>query len=174
MKIYLVGFMGSGKSYWGEKLATKLGLPFFDLDETIVQAEQKSVQDIFSESGEEYFRNLERDFLYSISESNEANEVGFVLSCGGGTPCFFNNIEYMKRQGRVVWINPPLHILKERLVREKNKRPLLRDISDEDILLYIQKKLAERKMYYEKADVVINEEEISLAHFDELSTTICN
>ncbi|MCM5528893.1 shikimate kinase [Parasegetibacter sp. NRK P23] len=164
MKTFLVGFMGSGKSYWGAKLAEYLNVPFYDLDEVIVEKEGRSIESIFAEEGEEYFRIVEKNTLYDITERADSTE-GFVVSCGGGTPCFFNNIEYMKKHGKVVWINPPIDILWQRLLREKNKRPLLREISDDDLRHYIQRKLGERKMYYEKADLVINEEAISVELF---------
>lgn len=164
MKTFLVGFMGSGKSYWGAKLAEYLNVPFYDLDEVIVEKEGRSIESIFAEEGEEYFRIVEKNTLYDITERADSTE-GFVVSCGGGTPCFFNNIEYMKKHGKVVWINPPIDILWQRLLREKNKRPLLQEISDDDLRHYIQRKLGERKMYYEKADLVINEEAISLELF---------
>lgn len=164
MKTFLVGFMGSGKSYWGAKLAEYLNVPFYDLDEVIVEKEGRSIESIFAEEGEEYFRIVEKNTLYDITERADSAE-GFVVSCGGGTPCFFNNIEYMKKHGKVVWINPPIDILWQRLLREKNKRPLLQEISDDDLRHYIQRKLGERKMYYEKADLVINEEAISVELF---------
>ncbi len=88
--------MGSGKTHWGRHLSTKLGIPFYDLDTVIVDNEGKSVSDIFSEKGEEYFRYTEKETLEEIAVRHES----FILSCGGGTPCFFNNIEFMKRTGR--------------------------------------------------------------------------
>lgn len=160
--------MGSGKSYWGAKLAKQLHLPFFDLDEVVVENEGRSVERIFAEEGEEYFRVKEKSLLYDLVES-QTGEEGFVISCGGGTPCFFNNIEYMKKNGKVIWINPPVEILFERLLREKHKRPVLKNVSDEDLKHSIQLKLGERKMYYEKADLIIQDESITLDHFLEIA-----
>jgi shikimate kinase len=93
MRVFLIGFMGSGKTHWGTQLASKLQIPFFDLDELISKGENKSIAEIFSESGEEYFRMRERETLSSIIEEYPS----VVLSTGGGTPCFFNNIEKMKK-----------------------------------------------------------------------------
>jgi len=159
MKIFLIGFMGSGKTHWGRKLSAKLGLPFFDLDSVIVEQEQKSVADIFTDKGEEYFRYLEKETLERISTDQES----FILSCGGGTPCFFNNIEYMKKSGKVIWLNTSIDMLTQRLHRERQTRPLISDVvTDEDLRRYIVKKLSERRMYYQQADVTVGEETTNL------------
>lgn len=168
MKLFLIGFMGSGKSYWGDRVAASLGIPFFDLDEVIISREKRSIEAIFNEEGEEYFRIAEKDCLYDIAE-NTTNTEGFVISCGGGTPCFFNNIEFMKKTGKVIWINPPIEILLERLLKEKKNRPALQGISDEQLLQHIKRKLGERKMYYSKADLIIEDEKIILEHFLEIA-----
>lgn len=158
MKIFLIGFMGSGKSHWGKLLAEKLGIPFFDLDEQIVSHEGKSIPEIFASEGEEYFRLREKDILYIITESHQS----FVMACGGGTPCFFNNIEYMNQSGTTVWINTPIDVLFERLIHEKSHRPLIRDLSDEQLKPYILKKFADRKIYFEQAAIAIDEEPVKL------------
>ncbi len=93
MRIILIGFMGSGKTHWGKQVAHRLQLPFFDLDEELVKAEGKSVTDIFAVAGEEYFRLKEKETMEKLVDDHES----LVLSCGGGTPCFFNNIDYMKK-----------------------------------------------------------------------------
>jgi shikimate kinase len=158
MKIFLIGFMGSGKTHWGKLLSAKLQLPFRDLDSLIVEKEQKSIADVFSERGEEYFRYLEKETL----EEQVNQEESFVLSCGGGTPCFFNNIEFMKKSGKVLWLNTSVDVLKDRLLKERMSRPLIKEISDEELRRYIIRKLSERKMYYEQADIMVNEESITL------------
>jgi shikimate kinase len=163
MKIYLIGFMGSGKTYWGKKLSEKLQLPFFDSDEQIVNSEGKSVNDIFEQNGEEYFRLKEKGILHIITESHSS----FVMACGGGSPCYFNNIDYMNKSGTTVWLNTPLSILFQRLVQEKNERPLVKKLTDDQLRSFITKKFADRKIYYEQAEVVIDDEEISLDHFIE-------
>jgi shikimate kinase len=156
MRIFLIGFMGSGKTHWGKQLSQRLQLSFFDLDEVIVQSEQLNIPDIFATKGEEYFRNKEKAMLEKLVDEN----ASMVVSCGGGTPCFFNNIEFMKKYGTVVWLNTAVNVLLGRLMKERNLRPLLKDISDEDLRNYIMRKLNERRMYYEQADVVIDREDL--------------
>ncbi|MCX8019552.1 MAG: shikimate kinase [Chitinophagaceae bacterium] len=154
MRIFLIGFMGSGKTYLGRIISEKLQFPFFDLDECIVSHTGKELNTLFAEEGEEYFRQLEKEILHMITESHE----DFVMACGGGTPCFFNNIEYMKQKGMTVWIDAPLPVLEERLLKEKNNRPLIRDLPDEQLMSFISRKYADRKIYYEQAHIRVQEE----------------
>jgi shikimate kinase len=158
MRFFLVGFMGSGKTYWGKRIAEALEVPFYDLDAVIVQAEGMSVADIFRVKGEEYFRYREKQTLEELA----AREAHFVLATGGGTPCFFNNIRFMKQQGKVIWLNTSADMLRHRLMRERLIRPLLRDISEEGLHSYIVRKLGERKIYYEQADLTVHEDNILL------------
>jgi shikimate kinase len=158
MKIFLIGFMGSGKTHWARLLSAKLGLSFFDLDTVIVEQEKRSVANIFSEKGEEYFRYKETEALERIVSGQD----GFILSCGGGTPCFFNNIEFMKKSGKVIWLNTSTDVLKQRLLRERKSRPLIREVAESELGRYIVRKLSERRMYYQQADVTVNEESITL------------
>ena len=158
MKIFLIGFMGSGKTHWARLLSAKLGLAFHDLDTVIVDQEKRSVADIFSEKGEEYFRYQETAALERITEGKE----GFILSCGGGTPCFFNNIEYMKKSGKVIWLNTSVEVLTQRLMKERKSRPLIREVDESELGRYIVRKLSERRMYYQQADVTVNEESVTL------------
>jgi shikimate kinase len=164
MKIFLIGFMGSGKTHWGKHLSTKLGIPFYDLDTVIVENEGKSISDIFAEKGEEYFRYTEKETLEEIAERHES----FILSCGGGTPCFFNNIEFMKKNGKVIWLNTSVEMLKQRLTKEKMSRPLISEVDDEDLRRYIIRKLSERRMYYQQADLTVNEENTNLEELIQL------
>jgi len=155
--------MGSGKTHWGRLLSEKLKLPFFDLDEQVVFAEKKSINEIFADNGEEHFRVKEKELLHAITESYP----DFIMSCGGGAPCYFNNIEYMNKSGTTVWLNTPLEILFKRLIGEKDQRPLLKDLSDDQLKSFIKKKFADRKIYYEQADMVIEDENITLDQFIE-------
>jgi shikimate kinase len=150
--------MGSGKTFWAKQLSRKLNIPFFDLDEQIVNSENKSINDIFAAKGEEYFRLVEKDTLHIITESRDS----MIMACGGGTPCYFNNIEYMNQAGTTVWLDTPLNVLFERLLREKTQRPLLKDLSDEQVKAFIIKKFADRKIYYEQADIIIAEQPVKL------------
>jgi len=133
------------------------------MDELIVNAEGRSINEIFARFGEEYFRLKEKGILHVITEGNP----NFVMACGGGSPCYFNNIDYMNQSGTTVWLNTPMNILFQRLQIERDKRPLLKDLSDDQLRSFIIKKFADRKIYYEQAEVIIDDEEISLDHFIE-------
>ncbi|MBL0305533.1 MAG: shikimate kinase [Chitinophagaceae bacterium] len=154
----LIGFMGSGKTHWGRLLSEKLGIRFFDLDEQVTEHAGKTIPEIFAAEGEEQFRLLEKDVLHIITESHD----NFVMACGGGSPCYFNNIEYMNTAGTTVWINTPQDTLHKRLVVEKDKRPLIKDLTDEQLRNFIQKKFSDRRIYYEQADIAIDEEPVQL------------
>lgn len=158
MKIFLIGFMGSGKTHWGRLLGEKLSIPFFDLDEQVAEYAGRSIVEIFNTEGEEYFRMQEKEVLHMITGSHES----FVMACGGGSPCYFNNIEYMNRAGITVWINTSLEILFQRLVQEKEKRPLIKELSDEQLQNFISKKFADRKIYYEQAGIKMDEEPVRI------------
>src|SRR5688572_635272 len=158
MRIFLIGFMGCGKTHWGRQMSQKLQVPFFDLDQMIEERESKSITEIFAELGEEYFRMIEKDVLYIVTESHDS----FVMACGGGAPCFFNNIDYMKSRGTTVWINCSTDCLYNRLVREKAKRPLIQNIPDSELKSYIVKKYSDRKIFYQQADVILPLDDLSL------------
>jgi len=158
MKIFFIGFMGAGKTHWAKMVSEKLRIPFFDLDEQIVSHEEKSIVEIFSEQGEEYFRLAEQDILHIITESHE----NFVMACGGGTPCYYNNIEYMNQAGTSIWINTPGDILFQRLLKEKKERPLIKNLTDDQLRAFIVKKFSDRRIYYEQAEIVIDEEPVKL------------
>jgi shikimate kinase len=165
MKIFLIGFMGCGKTYWGKKLSQKMNVPFYDLDEKIEEHENKSIATIFKEEGEEYFRLLEKDVLHLLSESHST----FVMACGGGTPCFYNTIDYLKKQGTVVWFNCSTETLCQRLHEEKASRPLIAALADEQLKGFVIKKYSGRKIFYQQANIIINNEQLTL---DELVSTI--
>lgn len=158
MKIFLIGFMGSGKTHWGRLLSQKLGIRFFDLDAQVTEHAGKTIPEIFESEGEEQFRLMEKDALHIITESHDS----FVMACGGGAPCYFNNIDYMNQAGTTVWINAPSGILFERLIKEKNKRPLIKDLTEDQLRNFIHKKFADRKIYYEQANIVVDEEPVEL------------
>lgn len=153
--------MGCGKTYWGKQLAERLKVPFFDLDEQIEEVAGKTINDIFAQDGEEFFRRREREMLMTLTESHET----FVMSTGGGTPCFFNNIDYMNRKGTTLWLNCSAECLQERLKGEQEKRPLVRELDDEQLKAYITRKVGDRKIFYQQAKAIIYEHELSLENF---------
>jgi shikimate kinase len=146
--------MGSGKTHWAKQLASQMKIPFFDLDSVIEEKEGHTIAQLFARHGEEAFRLKEKETLEQLIDEYPS----MVLSTGGGTPCFFNNIERMKKYGVVVWLNTHVEILLSRLMKEKETRPLIKNLADDDMRSYIIRKLNERRMYYEQADVTIDNE----------------
>lgn len=151
MRIYLLGFMGSGKSTFGKKLSGKLGYTLMDIDQVMEVIEKKTVAEIFSEKGEEYFRRLEADILHSSVLHKNA-----VISCGGGTPCYFDNMDWMNDRGLTVYLKMQPEILYGRLKERKTKRPLIANLSDPELKDYIFQKLSEREIYYLKAKMILD------------------
>ena len=158
MKIFFIGFMGSGKTHWGKLVSEKLHIPFFDLDEQVVSHEGKSIPEIFAEHGEEYFRLLEKDIVHIITESHE----NFVMACGGGTPCFYNNIDYMNKSGTTIWLNSPIDVLYQRLIKQKDQRPLIKNLTNDQLRGFIIKKFSDRKIFYEQADIILEEDPLKI------------
>ncbi len=151
MKIFLLGFMGAGKSYWGRLLADKMHLPYYDLDEVIVEEEGKTVAEIFAAEGEDFFRRREKEKLQEIARREE-----FILSCGGGTPCFFDNIQFMNAAGVTVWLNPSITAMIERIARKRHKRPLVKELDDGELKAFVEKKLSEREPFYRQSRLIID------------------
>lgn len=153
--VYLLGYMGAGKTTVGKRLAERLGWEFRDLDWMIEDRGGMAVKDIFAERGEDGFRNLERDMLRETAAMKNV-----VVAVGGGTPCFFDNMDFMKRNGRTVYLNASVETLMEHIhITMKDKpsgRPLLEGMDDEDMSRFISRNLAEREPYYTKADVVFD------------------
>ena len=141
MKIFLIGMMGAGKSYWKQKLAKKLKVGGYDLDFIIESHEEKTISEIFSEDGEEYFRKTEANMLRWFKEKK-----AFVLATGGGTPCFHHNMEWMNEQGLTIWLDEPVEVIAKRLLPEKEHRPLIKQLSDYQLEDYLAQKLKERRI----------------------------
>jgi len=144
MKIYLVGFMGAGKTTVGRELATRLDLPFFDLDDLVVAAEKMSIKDLFEQRGEAYFRKRERDIL----RSTKYLDAG-VIAAGGGTFTFDENIQLIQSEGLSVYLSAPYALLRSRIVDKSGERPMFRD----DVAAH--ELYANRIRYYRMADVTI-------------------
>jgi shikimate kinase len=157
MKIFLTGYMGSGKSLVGQLLANDLGYSFIDLDDQIALMEEKSVPEIFSTRGELYFRKLETEVLKDVIEE----QVSLVISLGGGTPCYGNNLELIKEAGdsKIVYFKASVDFLTNRLFHEKETRPVISHLKTQEALEdFIRKHLFERSFYYNQADIIINVE----------------
>ena len=144
MRIFLTGFMGSGKTHVGRRLAARLGLPFIDLDAAVEQRAGRSVREIFAQSGEPEFRQLESQLLREV-----ALLPMFVLATGGGTPCHDDNMRWMSSRGITVFLDVDVSILARRLANERVQRPLLH--GGEDLAALITAKLDERRNCYETA-----------------------
>ncbi|KIO77311.1 shikimate kinase [Pedobacter lusitanus] len=151
MKIFLIGFMGCGKSTLGRKLATKLGYDLIDLDHQIEKNTGSSVGDYFSAHGEDAFRKLESETLKSLDYPKNC-----VIATGGGTPCFFDNIDWMNENGTTIYIKMAAPALAKRLESGMAKRPLLRNLTAEGVVEFIENKLAEREGFYNKASLVLS------------------
>lgn len=150
--IFLIGFMGSGKTTIGKKLSKASNLPLIDLDQLIVERSGMNISDYFSTHGEDSFRELETSTLKSISFHQ-----GMVVSTGGGTPCFNDNMLWMNEVGITVYLQlPPRALLKRLSGKEIQSRPLLQGKSEDKILDFITKKLEERESFYKKAELTIN------------------
>ncbi len=151
MRIYLVGFMGSGKTKNGKLLAAKAGMEFTDLDELIMRHTGKSIPEIFDAYGETYFRALESQMLVSTQALENT-----VISCGGGTPCFGDNMQWILENGKCIYLTAPTGILFGRLKNKKEKRPLLKHFTDDELWQYIHDKITEREPFYNRAHAVID------------------
>jgi shikimate kinase len=151
IRIILIGYMGAGKTTIGKTLAKQLGVPFYDLDWYIETRMRKKVKQIFDERGEEGFRVIEKNMLHEAAEFENV-----VIACGGGTPCFFDNMEYMVGQGDVVYLRGTPDVLFRHLKMGKGVRPLLLGKSDEELLEYIKENVKKREEFYTKANHIID------------------
>jgi shikimate kinase len=148
--LFLIGFMGCGKSYWGKQLAEFTRHPFIDLDQRIEMMENRPIAEIFASGGEVVFRKIEQQYLQQLH-----NEQASIVATGGGTPCFFENMAQMKSMGKSIFLDVPEEILFQRLSKGRAKRPLLSGLNDEALTVFIQERLAARRPFYEQADVHI-------------------
>lgn len=170
MRIFLIGFMGSGKSHVGKRLADKMAYPFVDLDNWIEEKQQKSIRQLFEAIGEAAFRKIEQKALHDMAQFPSA-----IVACGGGTPCFFDNMHWMNANGITIYLQTSLDILAARLASAKAQRPLLKDLDENSLRQFISDKLAERSPFYQQASVIYevssNEEDIAanlVKHFSNI------
>jgi len=150
MTIFLVGFMGCGKSTLGKKLAINLNYDFIDLDNYIEEQEGRTIKEIFADDGEDYLRKLERVYLHRVIDTENV-----VISSGGGTPCFFDNMDQMNEYGLTVYINMHPKAHNPRLKLSELYRPLIDGMEGEVLLDYVYKTLREREGFYHKAHKVV-------------------
>ncbi|WP_428067593.1 shikimate kinase [Chryseobacterium gambrini] len=151
MIISLVGYMGSGKSHISKILSDKLNFKLIDLDKEISKRNKMTIPEIFDKKGEIYFRKLERETLEEIL----ASEKNTILSLGGGTPVYYNNMEIINHNSKSVFLRASVATLAERLSKQKEKRPLIANIVDENLAEFIAKHLFERNDFYNKAQISV-------------------
>ena len=159
MKVILIGYMGSGKSVLAKKLAADLQILGVELDNLIEKKANMPIEAIFSQKGELYFRKIEHELFLDYMRSNES----FVMSTGGGTPCYYNHHELLKNDDCIsIYLKASVTTLYERLLHEKKKRPLLANLSQEELKEYIAKHLFDRNYYYHQArhTVVVDDKRI--------------
>ena len=150
-RIILIGYMGAGKTTIGKALSKELGITFYDLDWYIESRMRKTVSEIFAERGEEGFRQIEYNMLHEVAEFEDV-----IISCGGGTPCFFDNMDYLNQQGQVVYLKAEPEVLYKHLQMAKVERPLLKGKSKEDLLTFIKEQLEKREPFYTKAHYTLD------------------
>lgn len=149
MLVYLIGFMGSGKTTVAKKIATHLGWELTDLDRLIETRTGLSVEDLFRDKGEHFFRKIESEVLRNIDY-----KLNNVVACGGGTPCFYDNMDYMNKTGLTIYLKMSTGALQNRLSKSISVRPLIKDMSDGELTSYINKTVTHREEWYGRAAVV--------------------
>jgi len=164
-RIVLVGYMGSGKTTVGKALSKETGMMFYDLDWYIENRMHTTVSKLFTERGEEAFRKIEYNMLHEVAEFEDV-----IISCGGGTPCFFNNMDYLNQQGDVVYLKASPDTLYKHLLMAKVERPLLKGKSPEELIAYITEHLKERAPFYEKARYTLDVN--VLDDYDKIHTSV--
>ena len=157
--------MGSGKTTVGKALAESLKLPFYDLDWYIESRMRKSVSQIFAERGEEGFRKIEHNMLHEVAEFEDV-----IISCGGGTPCFFDNMDYLNAQGNVVYLKAEPDVLCKHLQMGKGKRPLLEGKTPGELIGFITEQLAKREKFYSQARYTLDVN--LLDNFEKIATSV--
>jgi shikimate kinase len=150
-KVYIIGFMGSGKTTTGHKLAGMLGWPFTDLDRNIEERLGMKISDVFAVHGEPYFRKLEAEILRSLDPLSLA-----VISTGGGTPCFEDNMDFMLETGLTVYLKMTPAQIRSRISGTGKERPLIRDLGEMELISFISEKLAQREKWYCRAELTVS------------------
>lgn len=155
-KIFLIGYMGSGKTTVGKFLAKDMGLQFIDLDSYIENRYHKAISAIFAEKGESGFRKTEHEMLLEVAQFENV-----IISTGGGTPCFFDNMAVMNQNGVTVYLQTSVDELVRRLNAGKEKRPLIQNKSEEELKTFITANLEKRELFYNQATYIYHAEQLS-------------
>jgi shikimate kinase len=150
-KIFITGYMGSGKSTAGKKLASELGYEFIDLDHFIEKEYNQTIPEIFATKGEKEFRSMENNALKKVLEKKK----DVVVACGGGTPCYFNNMELMNNNGITIYLKMSVDALVSRLLQAKEKRPLIQNKTEPELRAFITRQLEKREDQYHQAQFTI-------------------
>lgn len=158
--VFLIGYMGCGKTTLGEVLAQQMGVPFIDLDEYIERQQGMTIVEIFASEGEERFRQLETAALGEVAAMD-----GVIIACGGGTPCHGNNMTLMNEMGVTVWLTTSPERITARLLlpEQRVKRPKFNDLPDEAFLALVQRELERRSPYYNQASLQFDSTDIETA-----------
>lgn len=151
-RVFLLGFMGAGKTTLARKLAQQLNVPCLDLDGIIEEKEGMSIARIFEQRGEDHFRKVEQALLHETTTNNEH----FVMALGGGTPCFHNNMEFIKAMGKSIYLKYNAGILASRLMQSPNKRPLIKGMDKETLLRYVEETLKLREPVYLQSNFTVD------------------
>ena len=159
-KIFLVGYMGSGKSSTGKILASQLGCDFIDLDLFIEKEYQLTIPQIFAQKGEKEFRSMEHNALKKVIEKKNV-----VIACGGGTPCYFNNMELMNNNGNTVYIKMSADALVKRLLTAKDKRPLIENKTEQELKTFVNRQLEKREDMYHQAQYIVKGKDLNVEEF---------
>ncbi len=152
-RIFLIGYMGAGKTTVGRLLAKRANVSFIDLDHYIEGRFHQQVPAIFAQHGEEGFRDIERRMLHEVAEFEDV-----LISAGGGTPCFFDNMDYMNAHGTTVYLKVSVDELANRLSVGRNTRPVLGGRKGEELKAFIRENLEKRRPYYERAQIIFDAE----------------
>ena len=152
-RIFLIGFMGAGKTTVGKELAKEMNCPFVDLDCFIERRYHKTIRQIFDEKGEDVFREMEKRMLHEVAEFEDV-----VISTGGGTPCFHQNMLFMNEKGTTVYLKVSNEELCKRISIHKSVRPILKDLSGDKLFRFVEETMAKRKLFYEQAQIIYNAE----------------
>jgi len=155
-RIFLIGMMGSGKSHWLKQMAKWNKSVGYDLDALIEMNEEKTIAEIFNEDGEAYFRKIESKILKWFKEKKK-----YVVATGGGTACTQENMDWMKKEGVVIWLDESVDVLVKRLSTEKAHRPLISHFSEQELANFLEQKLVERHPFYKQAHYRLTSDQIT-------------